>query len=87
MEVTKIFIGMSFLLGIFALALLYRVFKGPTKVDRLMAADGIDIILGVLAVVLGLLERNSIYIDLGLVIILLGFIGTVYLCKYFDGEV
>lgn len=74
------------LLGLLAVSLLYKVFKGPTIIDRVMCADCIDIILGVLMVVYGAKEGRALFVDLGLVLTLLGFVGTVLICKYLEGK-
>jgi len=74
------------LLGLLAVFLLYKVFKGPTIIDRIMCADCIDIILGVLMVVYGAKEERALFVDLGLVLTLLGFVGTVLICKYLEGK-
>lgn len=74
------------LLGLLAVSLLYKVFKGPTIIDRVMCADCIDIILGALMVVYGAKEGRALFVDLGLVLTLLGFVGTVLICKYLEGK-
>lgn len=76
----------SVVLVILAIVLLYRVFKGPHVIDRVVAADCIDIILGLVMIAYGCFEGRGIYVDLGLIITLLGFIGTVLISKYMEGE-
>ncbi|MGG7078006.1 monovalent cation/H+ antiporter complex subunit F [Clostridium sardiniense] len=84
--IDSIMIIIQILLGLLAVFLLYRVFKGPTIIDRVMCADCIDIILGVLMVVYGAKEGRALFVDLGLVLTLLGFVGTVLICKYLEGK-
>lgn len=86
-ELENIFIGLAIILAAFAIVLLYRVFKGPHIADRLVAADSVDILLGIISILIGCIDGNSMYIDLGLIVILLGFIGTVFICKYLGKEV
>lgn len=74
------------MLAMLAIVLLYRVFKGPHVIDRVIAADCIDILLGLVMVGFGCFEGRGIYVDLGLIITLLGFIGTVLISKYMEGE-
>lgn len=76
----------SLVLVILAIVLLYRVFKGPHVIDRVIAADCIDIILGLVMIAFGCIEGRGIYVDLGLIITLLGFIGSVIISKYLEGE-
>lgn len=72
---------------IFGVILIYKVFKGPTIVDRIVAADSTDILLGVGMVLYGAIEKTSFYIDLGIIIALLGFVGTLLICRYLEGKV
>ena len=85
MDMNSIFYIVAILLAILALILLYRVFKGPNVIDRVLAADSIDIILGIVMILFGTIEERAMYLDLGL-ITLLGFIGTVLVSKYLEGE-
>ena len=52
-----------------------------------MAADCIDIILGVVLILFGCIEERSLFVDLGLIMTLLGFIGTVLISKYLEGKI
>lgn len=85
MNMDLIFTLVSIILAIFSLVLLYRVFKGPTLIDRVLAADGIDILLGIIMILFGCIENRAIFLDLGLIVTLLGFIGTVLISKYSEG--
>ncbi|MCI9069536.1 monovalent cation/H+ antiporter complex subunit F [Clostridium sp.] len=82
----SIFTIVSIILAILALVLLYRVFKGPNVIDRVLAADSIDIILGIVMILFGVVEDRGMYLDIGLIVTLLGFIGTVLISKYLEGE-
>ena len=86
MNMNLIFTVVSIILAILALVLIYRVFKGPTVIDRVLAADSIDIILGVIMILFGTTEGRAMFLDLGLIITLLGLIGTVLISKYLEGE-
>ena len=86
MNMNLIFTVVSIILAILALVLIYRVFKGPTVIDRVLAVDSIDIILGVIMILFGTTEGRAMFLDLGLIITLLGFIGTVLISKYLEGE-
>lgn len=85
-DMNSIFTIVSIILAILALVLLYRVFKGPNIIDRVLAADSIDIILGIVMILFGLVEDRGMYLDIGLIVTLLGFIGTVLISKYLEGE-
>lgn len=86
MSMNSIFSVVSIILAILSLILLYRVFKGPNIIDRVLAADSIDIILGIIMILFGAIEGRAMYLDLGLIITLLGFVGTVLISKYLEGE-
>jgi Multisubunit Na+/H+ antiporter, MnhF subunit len=73
-------------LAVMALALVYRVIKGPHAVDRMVAADSIDVIIGIIMVLFGCYEDRSIFVDLGLIVTLLGFIETILISKYLEGK-
>ena len=86
MDMNSIFYIVAILLAILAVILLYGVFRGPNIIDRVLAADSIDIILGIVMILFGTIEERAMYLDLGLIITLLGFIGTVLVSKYLEGE-
>ena len=75
------------ILALLTLVLLYRVFNGPDIMDRVIALDNIDIILGLIMIIFGAYEKRGVYIDLGLIVTLLGFIGTVLISKYLEGKI
>ena len=70
MNINSIFYIVAILLAILALVLVYRVFKGPNVIDRVLAADSIDIILGIVMILFGAIEERAMYLDLGLIITL-----------------
>ncbi|MFD3157449.1 monovalent cation/H+ antiporter complex subunit F [Haloimpatiens sp. FM7330] len=84
---TSDIILVSIILAVLALILLYRVIRGPHVIDRVMAADCIDVIIGLVMVLFGCYEGRGIYVDLGLIVALLGFIGTVLISKYMEGKI
>lgn len=86
MIVTSALISIAIIFAGMSLAMLYRVFKGPHVVDRILAGDIIDLLLGVVLIIFGVVLKRSLFIDIGLIITLLGFIGTVLVCKYLEEE-
>lgn len=82
MNIDLIFKGTAIIFAIFSLILVYRVIKGPNIIDRVLSADAIDILAGIIMILFGVLENRAMYLDLGLIITLLGFIGTVLISKY-----
>ena len=71
---------------VLALALIYRLVKGPTAADRLAAADAIDLLTAIALVLYSLYTGRTIYMDVALVMALLGFVGTVFTARYLEGR-
>ena len=76
---------LPWLMAAFALALLlnaWRLFRGPSLPDRILALDTLYINALALLVLLGLQGLTKAYFEVALLIGLLGFVGTVVLSKY-----
>jgi multicomponent K+:H+ antiporter subunit F len=76
---------LPWLMAAFALALLlnaWRLFRGPSLPDRILALDTLYINALALVVLLGLQGLTKAYFEVALLIGLLGFVGTVVLSKY-----
>lgn len=65
---------------------LWRVWRGENIVDRLIGADLVGTITLAILVIVGLIFRDSIYIDVALGLAALGFISTIALAKYIADE-
>ncbi|MFQ9248356.1 MAG: monovalent cation/H+ antiporter complex subunit F [Clostridium paraputrificum] len=87
MDMSNDLMIVAIILSLLSLVLLYRVFRGSHIIDRVVAADCIDIILGVVLILFGCIEERSLFVDLGLIMTLLGFIGTVLISKYLEGKI
>ncbi len=61
---------------------LYRMMRGPTIVDRILAFDTVAISLIALVVLMSIRWNTAVYLELVLIISLLGFVGTVALVFY-----
>ena len=68
------------------LFLLYRIFRGPTAADRRCAADALDLVSALALVLYSLYTGRAIYLDIALVVALLGFVGTVFVARYLEGR-
>jgi multisubunit Na+/H+ antiporter MnhF subunit len=77
-------------LVISVLLALYRLARGPTLLDRILAFDLIAICAIGMIVVLSMKWRTPLFMELILIFALLGFFGTVafvfYLHRTFDAE-
>ena len=65
---------------------LYRIFKGPTGADRIVAVDILGIMIVGLCAVLTITTKRSWYIDIGIAWALQSFISTLALSKYLEGR-
>lgn len=73
-----------FLLSISMVIALYRVIKGPTVHDRILALDSIGyIVIGIVAVHSILLDSHA-YLETILLIGILAFLSTIALSKYME---
>ncbi len=65
---------------------LYRVGRGPTGADRIVAMDILGIMIVGLCAVLTITTQRSWYIDIGIAWALQSFISTLALSKYLEGK-
>jgi len=66
----------------------YRVIRGPTNPDRVIALDAIATNVIAIAVLFALLTDRGLFITVSLVLAIIGFIATVAVAKFVtDGEV
>ena len=70
------------LLGVALLLTGWRLLRGPTAPDRIVALDTFYINAVALLVALGIYFDSTLYFEAALFIALLGFIGTVALCRF-----
>jgi multicomponent K+:H+ antiporter subunit F len=61
---------------------LWRLLRGPSTPDRILALDTLSIDTIALVVLLGIRLDSPLYFEAALLIALLGFVGTVALSKY-----
>ncbi len=81
------FVGrVIYILILSSLMVLYRVFRGPTAADRIVAIDIFGILIVGLCAVLSIATGRSWYIDIGIAWGLQSFIGTLALSKYLEGR-
>ncbi|AEC50961.1 putative monovalent cation/H+ antiporter subunit F [Pyrococcus sp. NA2] len=73
------------LIAIATLLSMYRVFRGPTTVDRLVAVDIMTTITVGLMVLLALYYKRMIFLDVALVYAVLSFAGVIAFARYLEG--
>jgi multicomponent K+:H+ antiporter subunit F len=60
----------------------WRLVRGPSLPDRILALDTMYINTTALLVLLGIQQGLTVFFEAALLIALMGFVGTVALCKY-----
>lgn len=80
---TEFFVGAGVYLGVLMVAAFYRVAKGPTTYDRILAVNLIGTMTVVLLVFMGFIYRRvEMFVDISLMYSLLGFVGVLIFAKY-----
>lgn len=82
---TVLALVLPFAIGAFGVALLlaaYRLLRGPSALDRILALDTLYINAMALLILLGIRFDTALYFEAALVIAMLGFVSTVVLCKF-----
>lgn len=80
---TLLFVALA-ILALSAIGCLYRVLKGPTMPDRVIALDTIGIHLIAITAVLSVLLETYYFLNIILLIGILGFIGTIAFSKFIE---
>jgi len=71
--------------GAFTIAMLlagWRLLRGPTLADRILALDTLYVNSVALLVLVGMYFGTAIYFEVALIIAMIGFVSTVALAKY-----
>lgn len=63
---------------------IYRVVKGPTVADRVIALDAIGINLVAITALISVILKSNAFLEIILLIGILAFIGTVAFAKYLE---
>ncbi|MDZ5782915.1 Na(+)/H(+) antiporter subunit F1 [Marinococcus luteus] len=84
MILNAIYITAATLVTISILVTLYRVFKGPSMPDRVIALDVIGIQLISLTALFCIILNTTAFIEVMLLLAILAFIGTVAFAKYIE---
>lgn len=75
-------VASMFVVSIAMLLSLYRLLRGPTVPDRILALDTLSVTAVAELMLLGMYIKSSIYFEAALIIAMLGFGSTVVLSKY-----
>lgn len=61
---------------------LYRMLIGPSIMDRILTLDTLSVNAMALIVLLGIQLGTQLFFEAAMLIAMMGFVGTVSLCKY-----
>ncbi len=78
---TTVLVAM-YIVGAAMLLAFWRLLRGPTLPDRILALDTLSVTAIAELMLLGMHLRSSIYFEAALIIAMLGFVSTVVLSKY-----
>lgn len=74
----------SLLFGLLAVLNLYRLIKGPTAADRMVAGDSADLLVACAMILFSLYSGRGIYLDIAIICAMLGIINTMLVGRYLD---
>lgn len=70
--------------AVLAVMNMYRLAKGPTAADRIVAADSADITICCAMVLFSMYTGRGIYLDIAIISAMLGIINTMLIGRYLD---
>jgi len=82
-EWTSIVPGAALVVLVLALILAtYRIWTGPSAMERLQALDLTTTIMVAIIVVLGIVLQNTLYIDIGIALAAFSFVSTLAIARF-----
>lgn len=75
-------VGSMLTVGLAILLAMWRLIRGPTVPDRILALDTLNVTAIAELMLLGIHLRTAVYFEAALIIAMLGFVTTVVLSKY-----
>ena len=63
---------------------LYRLAKGPTAADRMVAGDSMDVLVCCAMVLYALYSGRGIYLDISVICAMLGIVDTMLVGRYLE---
>ncbi|AEH60893.1 multisubunit sodium/proton antiporter, MrpF subunit (2.A.63.1) [Methanosalsum zhilinae DSM 4017] len=78
---------LNFALTFMAFALvpcIYRIIRGPTIPDRVVALDAMAMVIVVMLGVFSYVRDSVYFMDAALVLAIIAFVGTIAIAKYID---
>ena len=62
----------------------YRLIKGPTAADRMVAGDSMDILITCSLILYALFSGRGIYLDIAVISAMLGIVDTMLVGRYLE---
>ena len=75
-----------YLLAAAGILCLFRITRGPTAPDRVVALDALIPVIATIMVLFALYQGDELLLDISIVYSILSFIGTLVIAKYLMGE-
>lgn len=75
-------VGSMFTVALAMMLAMWRLLRGPTVPDRILALDTLNVTAIAELMLLGIHLRTAVYFEAALIIAMLGFVTTVVLSKY-----
>ena len=75
---------LAFALGILTIPMMYRLWRGPTTGDRVLALETIGTLGVLVLVVLSFIYQRTIYLDLAVLLTMFSFLGTLVIARYLE---
>lgn len=73
-------------LGLLAIAMLYRLWRGPAMSDRVLALETAGVLGVLMLVALSVIYGRMIYLDLAVLLTLFSFLGTLVIARYIERD-
>ncbi|WP_135613042.1 cation:proton antiporter [Methanococcoides sp. AM1] len=63
---------------------IYRIIKGPTIPDRVIAVDAMTTVIVAILGIYSYIQGSAFFMDVALVLAIISFVGTITISKYLD---
>lgn len=73
-------------LALLAIAMLYRLWRGPSVGDRVLALELVGALAVMMLVGLSVIFGRMIYLDLAVLLALFSFLGTLVIARYIERD-
>ena len=75
---------LALVLGALTIPMMYRLWRGPTTGDRVLALETIGALGVLIIMVLSFIYQRTIYLDLAVLLTLFSFLGTLVIARYLE---